>query len=263
MFDTKHFQEHGYQVFKDVLDPLAMEGVRRFLEGQVEQQVTQACAEIGCASQAEIVSYIGAIADTGEQAIDRLSKATKDTLSGHFSLEARLSPALWEIPRQPRLRELLEALLGHGDLFMHMPPTARFVLPGNGHAGVPAHQDISYNKHMSNFLTVWVPLVPIDDECGGVTVYEGSGHEPERLADGGRDKFWLQGVATDGFREVHCKIGIGDVLVLNKWVIHRSMPNRSRRTRYSIDSRYFGADDTSSKHYLDMQTFKVIAPGGQ
>ena len=143
---------------------------------------------------------------------------------------------------------------------MHMPPTARYILPGNVHAGVPPHQDISYNKHMSNFVTIWVPLVDIDDECGGVTMYEGSGQASEYSVEQESSDFWQQGVPTEGFRSVHCAMKAGSVLALNKWVIHGSTANRSSNIRTSIDFRFFGASDRSSKHYLDIKRHYVVKP---
>jgi len=260
MPDVSPFAKNGYQVLPKVLDPEVVSRVRSFLERQVDRQMDAACREIGCATPAELVTQIGRVTATGEQAIGSLSKDTRDTLSGHFSLEARLSSELWAIPRLPALRAVLCAILGSERLFMHMPPTARFVLPRNVYAGVPAHQDISYNRHMSDFLTVWVPLVGIDEECGGVKVYRGSGSVPELLGQDEKDKFWLKGVSAEGYAAEHCMIDIGDILVLNRWIIHESMPNRSGRTRFSIDFRFFGERDTSDKHYLDMQTWQVIPP---
>ena len=35
-------------------------------------------------------------------------------------------------------------------------------LPNNTKAGVPVHQDAPYNKHMSNSITCWTPLVETD-----------------------------------------------------------------------------------------------------
>jgi hypothetical protein len=53
---------------------------------------------------------------------------------------------------------------------------------------------------------------------------------------------------------------VGDALLLNKWIVHESVPNVSSRIRYSIDFRFFSGRDSSSKHLLDMQTWKVIEP---
>ena len=258
--DASFFRTHGYQVFEKVIPLDLVEQTRLFLEQDAKQSLLKASNEIGCTDQAGIVSVIDAIANGTHGSVDQLSKSTRDTLSGHISLETRLSAELRKIPSHPGVMSVVRAVLGSNKIYMHMPPTARFVLSGNIHAGVPAHQDISYNKHMSNFVTVWVPLVDIDDECGGVVVFEGSGSEPERAVSHDPKNFWQSGVPADAFKPIHCKIQRGDLLVLNKYVIHASKANISDRTRYSIDQRFFGEHDSSSKHYLDMQTNEVIAP---
>jgi ectoine hydroxylase-related dioxygenase (phytanoyl-CoA dioxygenase family) len=52
----------------------------------------------------------------------------------------------------------------------------------------------------------------------------------------------------------------GDALIFNPYVVHGSMPNLSNRIRFSIDCRFFGGDARTSKHYLDMTTWSVVAP---
>ena len=49
--------------------------------------------------------------------------------------------------------------------YVHYPPMIRFKLADAPSSIVPVHQDIAYNRHLSDFITVWVPLVDIDDEC--------------------------------------------------------------------------------------------------
>ena len=240
-----------------MLDGDELGEVRRFLESRIADEVAAACAEVDCGDPADLVSHIGRLAQGGGAG---LTKATRDTLSGHFSLATRLSKDLWRVPRSPRLRTLLQTVLRAQGLCMHMPPTSRFVLPGNTYAGVPAHQDISYNRHMSDFATVWVPFVDIDEACGGVKVYRGSGVAVERLASEEKDQFWLKGAPTEGFDPIHCVMQVGDALLLNRWIVHESMPNRSTRTRISTDFRFFAERERSSKHYLDMQQWKVFAP---
>jgi len=258
--EVEAFWRHGYRIVPQVLDVALVASVRQVLEAHMQRQVAAAAGEMGGHSVAQFVCEPTSGTTSGARALDALSKDTRDTLSGHFSLEARLDRGLWAIPRQPRLRGILQAALRSRDLYMHMPPTARFVLPGNLHAAVPAHQDLSYNRHLTDFITVWVPLVPIDAACGGVAVYEGSGGAPEAPTDPQRDRFWLKGIPVEGYRPVHCEMAVGDVLLLNRRIIHASMPNRSDRTRLSIDFRFFGARDRSHKHHLDMQTWTVIAP---
>jgi len=258
--DVSNFRKHGFQVMKSVVPLGTIESVRKFLEEAVSGSIGPAKDEIGCKSDADLIGYIGDVASGNQGGVGRLTKATRDTLSGHFGLETRLSRKLWDIPLSPAFRETASALLDSKELFLHMPPTARFVLPGNIHAGVPPHQDVSYNQHMSDFVTVWVPLVDIDDDCGGVTVYEGSGREPAHPTEQATSEFWQKGVPTRNYPSIHCKMKAGDALALNKFVIHGSRPNRSSRVRYSIDFRLFGKGSRSTKHYLDLQSHLVIAP---
>lgn len=258
--DVSKFRSDGFQIFRNVVPADVIEEVRSFLETKVIETMAPAKKEIGCKRDDEFVNVIGEIAAGRRGGVESLTKPTRDALSGHFALDTRLSPVLWKVPYAERFLAMLKALLDSEKVFLHMPPTARYVLPGNIHAGVPPHQDISYNKHMTDFVTVWVPFVDIDDECGGVTMYEGSGHVAEFPVDQRASDFWQQGVPTNGYRPLHCKINAGDVLVLNKLIIHGSTANRSNRTRISVDFRFFGERDSSTKHYLDLQQRKVIPP---
>lgn len=258
--DASRFRREGYQIFENIVPKAVIERVRDFLATEIATTMGPAKREIGCDSDSDFVAVIGEIAAGRRGGVETLTKSTRDALSGHFSLETRLSPKLWEIPYSTKFLAIVSALLESGTVFLHMPPTARYVLPGNIHAGVPPHQDISYNRHMTDFVTIWVPLVNIDDDCGGVMMYRGSGHAPEHPVSQSKSEFWQKGVPTDGYTPVHCKIRAGDVLALNKWVVHGSMPNKSPCTRISIDFRFFGERDRSSKHYLDIQKRKVIAP---
>lgn len=258
--DISKFQSDGYQIFENVIPPDIIIEIRNFLSQQITETLEPAKREIGCTLDSDVVRVIGDIAAGRHGGVESLSKSTRDALSGHFSLEVRLSQMLWKAPYSERFQAILKGLLASDELYMHMPPTARYVLPGNIHAGVPPHQDISYNRHMSNFVTIWVPFVDIDDACGGITIFEGSGQAPEHPIEHASSVFWLQGVPTEGLRPVHCTMKAGSVLALNKLVIHGSAANLSNHTRISIDFRFFGVSDRSTKHYLDMKRRLVINP---
>ena len=142
---------------------------------------------------------------------------------------------------------------------MHLPPAARYVLPRNPHAMVPAHQDVTYNKHMPEFVTIWVPFVPIDARCGGVAVHAGTHRTPELILSD-RKGFWHEAIRQTDSEVIGCEVPLGGALLLSDSIIHQSMANDSDRIRLSIDYRFFG-DGASSKHYLDLDTMAVIAPG--
>lgn len=254
------FHEHGYQIFENVIPLDLIDETKSILEKDAHSSLMNARSEIGCDEDELMVAIDEIASGVAAGGLESLSKVSRNTLSGHISLEARLSLGLRKIPSHPAIQEVVRAILKSEKIFMHMPPTARFVLPGNLHAGVPPHQDISYNDHLSNFVVIWVPLVDIDDDCGGVTVYHGSGFEPELSVTHDANSFWQTGVPVEGFIPIHCKMRRGSVLALNKWVVHASMSNKSDHIRYSIDHRFFGEGDVSNKHFLDLQTNQIITP---
>jgi len=187
----------------------------------------------------------------------------RHVLLGHFPLAVRLNEALWQVPLCLADQPFLYEFLGAKRLFVHMPPTARFVLPGNTKAAVPAHQDITYNKHLGPFCVVWVPLVEIDRSCGGVAVFprtQGRGElfHGQMIApsDG-----WIPAIDTSKLERVELQpLAPGDIVIMGNETVHESMPNRSPRIRLSIDFRFFGDNSRSSKHYLDLVHRRVVAP---
>lgn len=258
--DTTFFNENGFQIFKNVIPIEVINSLKVFLQSHIEYQVKEACSEIQCHTKDQFIPSVSAMVDDRME-INMLSKRTRDTITGHFSVETRLAHELWQIPLQSLLKNIVKKILNTDRLFLHMPPVARFILPYNHFAIVPPHQDISYNKHMSDFVTVWVPLVDVDEKCGGVAVYQGSGNEPEIPTTQTKNQFWLQSVPFDRFSRISCQMNAGDVLFLNKWIIHESMPNYADHTRISIDFRFFGYQDKSSKPFLDLQNLTIFSQG--
>ena len=187
----------------------------------------------------------------------------RHVLRGHFPLSVRLGEELWRIPLHLAEHPFLYDILAAERLFMHMPPTARFVLPGNVEAAVPAHQDISYNRHLGAFCVVWVPLVDIDEACAGMAAYPRTHGRGDLLkgASAAVAGGWIPGIETSTFERVELQpLAPGDVVVMSNETVHESMPNRSGRTRLSIDFRFFGDNSRSSKHFLDLAQRRVVAP---
>jgi hypothetical protein len=252
------FAEEGIVILKQVLPPAVCRATHEYLSAALDA-TAELFARYGIALGAP---------DCGRQVERLLETASvpaedRHVLLGHFPLAARLGEALWQIPLSLAAQPFLYDLLVATKLFVHMPPTARFVLPGNLKAAVPAHQDISYNKHLGPFCVVWVPLVEIDAACGGMAVYprtQGRGElfagETVAPADG-----WIPGIDVSRLERVELHpLAPGDVVVMGSETVHESMANRSARTRLSVDFRFFGDNSRSSKHYLDLAQRRVIAP---
>src|SRR5262249_62220932 len=104
----------------------------------------------------------------------------------------------------------------------------------------------------------------IDGRCGGMAAYprsHGRGELLKGASTAGADN-WLPGVDTSELERVELHpLGPGDVVVMSNETVHESMPNRSGRTRLSIDFRFFGDNSRSSKHFLDLAQRRGVAPG--
>ena len=251
------FHAEGWQVVRGLVPPELIAAERAFLETQMERSLALLLPETPYPDLETLVAHMPAIQQRPEW-LSQLSSTAKSILSGHFDLQTRLAPELRLIPRFAPVRALIQTLFPGECLRMHLPPTARFILPGNDLAGVPPHQDISYNQHLSTFVTLWCPLVPVDADCGGVMIYQGSQALAEQQVAATPD-FWLAGVSTAGYAPIFTPLQPGDVLLLNRWIVHASMPNCSNQVRLSIDHRFFRG--SSSKHYLELESGEVVAPG--
>jgi hypothetical protein len=167
----------------------------------------------------DLVEFVEFVADT----VDEL---------GQIPADLRLSPCMLSALLVLGRMKVVSALLQSDRVFAHMPPMARYVMPGR-EAIWPLHADTDYNSHIrGEFLTVWVPLVPIDDACGGLRI---NGKPVAPMAP-------------------------GDAVIMGMDCLHESMANRSDRARLSCDFRFFGSNASSSKHYMDCETGRIVAP---
>lgn len=255
--DPARFSEIGYVVRRGLLERDLVAHLRSVLEGSLRDSESTVLARYGVDYRASNAPsrIAAALAEHPD-----MPRADQQILIGHFSLETRLSPELQKVARSEAVQAALSDLLGQAALRMHMPPTSRFVLPGNQAAAVPAHQDVAYNGHLSQFVVMWMPMVPITAECGGMVIFEGS-HGRVQPASARDEGGWINAIACEDYDPVQLHpLSPGDAVFMSSTIIHQSMPNLSSEVRYSTDFRFFGGADSSGKHYLDMSTWQVVDP---
>lgn len=258
LIDLSRFHSTGYQIVEGILPENRIGGIRSLLENEIEEVLRRLSCHGITGSLREVVAAIDRFVSETPTAAMEFEFST--LLSGHFPLHVRLSQVLWAVPLFDRVQELARTALRSRKIYLHMPPVARFVFPENTHAAVPAHQDFSYNEHMSDFITMWVPLVPIDDTCGGVAIYEQT-KDTDIVLQGAVRELWLPAIETQGLKRIACSpMNPGDVLIFGPRVIHESVANISSRTRLSVEYRFFGEQISSTKHFLDLQSGRVIDP---
>jgi hypothetical protein len=251
------FKENGYQVLPGVIPQNVIEEVGNYLESERDKTLETIREDLPFNSIESLIAELGQLYKNKEK-FAKLKKETQMAISGHFAVESRLSGTTKIVPGVAEVQVLLKKALNAENIKLHMPPTARFILPENTIAAVPPHQDIAYNKQVEDFIIMWVPFVDIDDECGGVVVHHGTGNLPEQPVESG--DFWLQGVKSGSNDLRHIKMKKGDILLMNKYVVHESKGNTSNRTRYSIDFRLFDSRLKSSKHCFDYKTNSLLEP---
>lgn len=268
--DSARLEIHGFQIFREAVSSETIMSVKQFLEKELSHAI-EILTPWGISSLNSESGHKAGELLAGNQS-EWLEDSVKSLLAGHFPLSTRLSERLWELPKDSGLRSILNVLFRGQPISMHMPPVARFVLPENFGAAVPPHKDSDYNLHLSDFFTVWIPLVDIDSECGGISFYLESGDQESVFESEARDselnkdtnqtsKYWLPALSTNSYHRIICSpILPGDVVVFNQEVVHGSESNISSRTRLSIDMRFFTTNLVSKKHSLDLQEWRIINP---
>lgn len=156
--------------------------------------------------------------------------------------------------RSLKLSGVLDAILGPTS-FLRMPVSCRAVYPNHPEALGPAHQDGGRLHDMEQFITAWIPLVNIDQECGGLGLYLSLGLPNAAIPEG------EHGINMGAIAPKPIYMSPGDVLIFHKWLPHVSMPNTSDRVRYSLDMRiYSSLVGEQKKEAIDLQRWVWITP---
>ena len=250
------YRRNAYVIIKGFFPTDIMATYRDFMQRSLAQDVEAVLARWGLSVFAK---------DANEKVADLLKDASdipvvdQQVLLGQFPLEVRLSDAIKPLAQHIGQSKILHEILNSEQLYMHMPPMIRYVPPSYTAAAVPPHQDTSYNRHLSNFVTVWTPMVPITETCGGLVMYEGSQHLPDTVTEEKRADSWLPPIDVSSFTRTQLKgLDVGDVVILSPRIAHESAPNISDTIRLSMDLRIFGQHDTSSKHCMDLQRLETL-----
>lgn len=249
------FGPNGWRVESQLLDPAAVSAAHDFLDDrrlalqkQFEEWVGEPLEKQGYAfHQEQVKNYEGR----------GLPKDLRHYLRGEFDLQTRLDDRLVGVLSTPKCRSFLADFLESDGYIIHYPPMVRFKVADAPSSILPPHQDAPYNAHLNDFLTVWVPLVDIDEDCGGLIVYDGS-HTTELVPHVASGAWEAQATGDHSrFPTRHVLMQVRDILMFPPSLVHESAPHRGGRIRYSIDFRVVRKATDTTKSYFDPFTGKV------
>lgn len=247
----KLFGPSGWLLKKDLIPTSLIDDVCKFV---IERKtlLNSRFEEWSGSKITDSLSYARHQARIPEYKEKGLPKDLHHYLRGEFDLETRLDARVVNLLATDSCKEFLCGFMGVEEYLVHYPPMLRFKMPDSPGSVIPSHQDAPFSAHLSDFFTVWVPLVDIDHEVGGVTIYEES--QKAGVLNHESSGPWEHGVDSEKlkYNAVTPELNRGDALMFPSLLIHESAPQMSReRLRYSIDFRVIHKPEHTTKSYFN------------
>jgi hypothetical protein len=231
------FEDDGFLLLRDALDPDSLEPVRAVFEDAVETQAREWFSKGLIKDRCEGLDFPRRYGALREQLPPTYSNSWRRIL---------VSPALYSVWQHPVLVGLARGLVGD-ELYASPTWNGRPRAPRQLKQTIDWHQDAHYMPDYAagdgRVLSVWMPLVPVDERSGCLQVAPGShkrGYRP-RVTLSRNNLVGLADEEIAGFEPYSCIMNPGDVLLFGELTYHRSLDNVSDCTRWSLDVRYFDA----------------------
>lgn len=238
------YERDGYVVLRDIIDDQNLEPMRDFIKAKVDAHSSELYSEGKLSSLYEDESFERRYAAICEE----LDILPRNWAFGVFGRE------LYDLYNLPGVLHVIRLLLG-SEVSNIGTPALRTKLPGSVITSFPWHQDSQYldqsavgkkEKHTGglHMVTVWVPLVEATIENGCCWVIPGS--HRWGLLDGARDadmNIRMEADVEARGTPVPIPLKPGGALFMSNLTVHASKVNRTRKSRWSIDFRYFPTPD--------------------
>lgn len=154
-------------------------------------------------------------------------------------------PELFAIGGSPVISSYLMEELEFKLPILDLPPHIRCDMPIKGQSIFEQHQDYSYNLGSANSVTIWLPLQDTNVEHGALYVAQGT------HLDGVYPN--IKGVIDENyiFDFQQCPIALGEALIFDQKLVHKSGVNYSDQVRFSIQLRFtdLGCDSYAKSGY--------------
>jgi phytanoyl-CoA dioxygenase PhyH len=185
-----------------------------------------------------------------DRGLDQLLSADRERV-GRIYQAVRKLPSVYGLITAPRVWAVMRQLMATRLPGIYPSGTGvRMDHPGEDTYLSPWHQEYPYNLTSDNAVTLWLPLVDVDGANGCLLMAPGShglGALPVRVRDALNARRnaneTLEIDDLDAVLARHPAVSVpaaaGDALVFHTFLLHRSQPNRSAATRWTLQARYF------------------------
>lgn len=204
----------------------------------------------------------GLLDEVIQEAQERGEDVPTSLRNGIYVGLSKRSAACRQIHRDPRLLDVIEAVIGPNVLFW----SDKVVFKAeDADFGTPWHQDWPYWKGIHK-VTLWLALDDIDEANGCLQFVRGSHRDTfEHHAGSGASAIFdqqLDGSDIDPTRVMTVPCPAGTAVVFHDLTLHDSLPNTSHRDRYALAITYkdAAADDLE---YPAMTAAEVVRGQGR
>ena len=238
------YERDGYVVLRDIIDDQDLEPLRDFIKAKVDAYSRELYGEGKLSSRYENESFERRYAAICEE----LDILPRNWSFGMFGRE------FYDLYNLSGVLKVLHLILG-AEVSNIGTPALRTKLPGSVITSFPWHQDSQYldqstigkkEKHTGglHMVTVWVPLVEATVENGCCWVIPGS--HRWGLLDGARgadSNVRMEEDVEERGTPIPIPLKPGGALFMSNLTVHTSKVNTTRKSRWSIDFRYFPTPD--------------------
>jgi len=242
-----HYLEEGYLVARNLFNPESLKPLIQDLDERVNKVARELQAQGRLSSLFADEPFDTRLVKLYEAAADPEAKRAL-WLAGevkYFELESK---GLFNVMTHPAILDVVEQLVGPEILF-HPQSNLRAKLPSNKEGAVPWHQDslgLDPDSEDTLMINFWIPLVDVSMDMGGMQVMKGQHHKRPCL-NSEAEGFGISDRKLPKDKIVDCPVDPGDLLMIQKRTIHRSIPNNSNKARWSMDFRYCDADKPAGR----------------
>ncbi len=242
--DLTRYQRDGYLLLRQVFDRPALEPVRRVIADFVDDRIRELHAA-GKISD----PHPDAPFETRWALVSKQLHDAKDRPPQWGGKQHLVGPAIYDLYTDPRLTDIVASILGpeltaHGDYWI------RTKTLGDPDAPLSWHQDSTYflgrddSDYIDSYppetvLTVWIPLVEVDERSGCLWLVRGSTRFGAIPFHRNARRQWEPTRDVSHYGTVtSAPMQLGDVLLFNNLTLHTGGNNTTDRVRWSIDLRY-------------------------